>query len=240
MSEENNENIENQAPKKRMVFSRKTKLMGAVIILVLFIAGGFYFFSKSKSLKNTQNAVAQNEVANLITAVGKLMELPIGETPTVATVKDKEKLKDQVFFANAQNGDQLLAYSKAMKAILYRPSTNKIIEVMPLVINDTTTKQQTNTQLVPTGLKVAYYNGTATIGLGGIAEEAVKKIYPDSKTSAMTKAKKRDYKETLVVDLTGKNETEVAIIAKLLNGKVGTMPSEETKPDADILIIAGQ
>ena len=111
---------------------------------------------------------------------------------------------------------------------------------MPLVINDTTTKQQTNTQLVPTGLKVAYYNGTATIGLGGIAEEAVKKIYPDSKTSAMTKAKKRDYKETLVVDLTGKNETEVAIIAKLLNGKVGTMPSEETKPDADILIIAGQ
>jgi hypothetical protein len=63
------------------------------------------------------------------------MELPVGETPTVATISDKEKLKDQPFFKMAENGDILFAYTTAMQAILYRPSTNKIINVAPITIN---------------------------------------------------------------------------------------------------------
>lgn len=60
------------------------------------------------------------------------MELPAGEQPTLATVADQEKLKGQDFFSHAQNGDKLLIYPKAKKAILYRPSTGKIIEVTNL------------------------------------------------------------------------------------------------------------
>lgn len=63
------------------------------------------------------------------------MELPKEETPTIATISDKEKLKGQVFFDAAENGDVLFAYTTAMKAILYRPSTNKIINVAPIAIN---------------------------------------------------------------------------------------------------------
>ena len=39
------------------------------------------------------------------------------------------KLKAQPFFAKAQDYDQVLIFEKAKKAILYRPSTNKLIEV---------------------------------------------------------------------------------------------------------------
>ena len=65
------------------------------------------------------------------------MELPEGETPTVATISDKEKLTGQPFFKSPENGDILFAYTTAMKAILYRPSTNKIINVAPITINQT-------------------------------------------------------------------------------------------------------
>jgi hypothetical protein len=60
--------------------------------------------------------------------VSLLVDLPQGETPTIATVNDASKLKNQAFFANAKDGDKVLIYSKAGKAVLYRPSSNRIIE----------------------------------------------------------------------------------------------------------------
>jgi hypothetical protein len=63
------------------------------------------------------------------------MVLPENESPMVATVTEKEKVNDQPFFTRAEDGDVLLAYTKSMKAILYRPSEHKIIEVAPIVLN---------------------------------------------------------------------------------------------------------
>lgn len=59
----------------------------------------------------------------------KLIALPTDEKPTVATVTDATKVKDQTFFQNAKNGDIVLIYSKAQKAFLYDPTENKIVEV---------------------------------------------------------------------------------------------------------------
>ncbi len=70
--------------------------------------------------------------------------------PAIAVVSDVDKAKAQSsFFANAQNGDKILLYVKNGKAVLYRPSTNKVIEYGPLTINQqttsTTTKSSTTT-----------------------------------------------------------------------------------------------
>ena len=81
-------------------------------------------------------ALVEAQTKTLIDRVGLLMQLPAGETPTVAGVSDAAQAKRQsAFFANAANGDKVLMYVKAGEAILYRPSTNKIILVAPLTFN---------------------------------------------------------------------------------------------------------
>lgn len=116
--------------------SLKQLLILLLVILVILGSGGsYYFYQKYNAIKTNPNLEAQKETEALVLTISKLMELPDGETPTVATVLDKDKLKDQLFFKTTENGDILLAYTAAMKAILYRPSTNKIINVGPISIN---------------------------------------------------------------------------------------------------------
>lgn len=69
------------------------------------------------------------------------LTLPSDEQPTVATVSDPNKLKDQPFFAGAEKDDKLLIYTNSKKAIIYRPSTNKIINVGPIAISDSGIEQ---------------------------------------------------------------------------------------------------
>jgi hypothetical protein len=113
--------------------------MSSVLFLLLFVglaAASYYFYdqySKVKKevdlLKKNPNSVAQKEADELVAKVGRLIELPKGEKPNVATIADKKKIKDQPFFKKAENGDKILLYVKARRAIIYRPSTDKIIEV---------------------------------------------------------------------------------------------------------------
>lgn len=86
-------------------------------------------------LKKNPNLVAQQEAKDLVSKVGALVQLPQDEQPTVATVTDVTKLKEQAFFKNAQNGDKVLLYAKALKAYLYSVSMNKILEVAPITVN---------------------------------------------------------------------------------------------------------
>lgn len=94
-----------------------------------------YFYWQWNLLKHNPTVVTQNENKTLIEDVGKLILLP-DEQPTIATVTDPSKLTDQAFFANAKVGYKVLVFSGAKKAILYDPTTNKIIEVGPVNVTD--------------------------------------------------------------------------------------------------------
>ncbi len=116
-----------------------------ILILILFVGSSItaaYFYFQWKKAVTAPSA--EEEIAEVIGVIGTYMELPEGETPTIATVLDKEKLADQAFFNNSENGDKVLIYTTAKKAILYRPSTKKVIEVAPIYFDDT--QQQTGTQ----------------------------------------------------------------------------------------------
>ena len=119
----------------KILKSKKFFLAVLIIIAISGVYGSFHFYSKYKALTVDANAEAKKETDKLIADLGKLMELPTDEVPTVATISDKSKLKDQAFFSTAENGDVLFAYTNAMKAILYRPSINKIINVAAISIN---------------------------------------------------------------------------------------------------------
>ena len=112
------------------------KVVVPVIAVVAIIAAG-YLYSQVRVLKQNPQAVAQKEVADLVAKVGRLVVLPEGESPTVATVSDPEALKDQAFFAKAVQGDKVLIYAQAKKAVLYSVSLTKVIDVAPLNIGYT-------------------------------------------------------------------------------------------------------
>lgn len=103
-----------------------------VLILVGAMATSVYFYRKSKV---DPQEVAVKDLDLIIKLVGKHIVLPENETPTLATVSDPEKLRDQPFFANAQKGDKVLLYSESRKAILYNPETDRVVEVAPINAN---------------------------------------------------------------------------------------------------------
>jgi hypothetical protein len=126
-----------------------------VIITVLVLAsaaGGYFGYTKydelqkeNKRLSNPQEA-AKSESERIKKEIASLIEVPTDEEPTIATVVDPSKLGGQAFFTKAQKDDRVIIYAKAKRAILYRPSTKKIIEVAPLNIGENSQPTQPTTQ----------------------------------------------------------------------------------------------
>lgn len=117
---------------------RKSRVLPALAVLLLAVAIGaaaLFYDSYQKAtrelaeLKANPSAAATDENKKTVAEVGKLIDVPADETPTIATVVDREKLKDQKFFGRVENGDKVLIYANAKKVYLYRPSSKKIIEV---------------------------------------------------------------------------------------------------------------
>jgi cytoskeletal protein RodZ len=128
-------------PTAMPVRRRKNRLLRRLLTLIIFIAlvAGLIFFAvrynhaqKEANRLADPKAAATEQTNRLVAEVGKLVDLPTNETPTIATVADITKLKGQAFYASAQNGDKVLIYVQAKKAFLYRPSTNKIIQIAPV------------------------------------------------------------------------------------------------------------
>ena len=123
--------------------SKKKNPLPALLFVVLIIGmiastgAAAYLYLQNKKLSENPQILAQQEAQDLVAKISQLIVLPEGETPTIATVSDPEKLKDQPFFSKAQKGDKVLIYTNAKKAILYNPTTNKIVEVAPINIGNT-------------------------------------------------------------------------------------------------------
>lgn len=129
-------NIENVA--EGSMFKKKFVTVIVPMIAVVAIVLSGYFYLQVRTLSKNPQAIAQKETDDLVAKVSKLVILPAGEVPTVATVSDPEALKDQAFFANAAKGDKVLIYAQAKKAYLYSVVLNKIIDVAPLNIGAST------------------------------------------------------------------------------------------------------
>lgn len=106
-----------------------------VALVIMIILAGYFYWENTQLRENTQ-LDSEREVQELVERVSRLIVLPEGEIPTVATVSDPDLLRDQPFFYKAQVGDKVLIYTNARRAILYNPNTDKIVEVAPLNIGD--------------------------------------------------------------------------------------------------------
>lgn len=117
-----------------------------VLIVIVALLPTIFFYNKSKVAEqrlNDPNTANQKVIDEVVKKVGRHILLPTGEQPTLATVSDVTKVKGQPFFINAANGDKVLIYTQARKAILYRPSKDIIVEVAPLNIDSSQLKTTT-------------------------------------------------------------------------------------------------
>lgn len=230
-----------------------SKPMFLLFLLVLVSLGsGYVYMEYSKTqqelmaLKGGSPEVAEKEKAELVKKVGMIAELPQEDSPTVATVTDIESVKDQQFFSNAQNGDKVLIYTKSKRAFLYRPSTNKIIEVAPINLSENTNTEvagastaKTEPELV--SVKLSMYNGTAITDINQTIFGKISSEVANYKFELLDNAiAQLSYEETLVVVLNNSFANLGQEIATKLNAKISTLPSGEQAPLGDILIIVGR
>jgi hypothetical protein len=127
------------AAKRRIRLKRPGwKQLTVLGLMLLLLIGGIWFayeFDQARQeVRRLSNAQANqvDEATQVKNEVAKLVQIPSGETPTLATVTNAAKLQNQAFFRNAENGDKVLIFTNAKEAVLYRPSINKVIEIAPL------------------------------------------------------------------------------------------------------------
>lgn len=232
----------------------KFKLLvgGAVLLLIIASLLGYFFFTKANS---PTVAVKSDEVTRLIEELSQIYDLPTGEVPTIATVTDVEKLKDQPFFEKAKNGDKVIIYNQAKKAILYDPVSRKILEIAPLS-GSLGLESQTSTQSgqVPEsephspkqtseGLtaKIALRNGAGKRGLAATTEEELKKTYPDINVVAKDNVDGNNVDKTIVIIFNNKFKFDADKLKDFFEATIVDLPKGETKiAEADIMVILGK
>jgi len=231
--------------KRKMSLHPSTIVLLMLLVIATGVAGYFYYQSK-----HAAQIADSKEIEELTKTIGQFVELPADETPTLATVTDREKLADQTFFLKAENGDKVLIYSNSGKAILYRPSTKKIVDMTSVNVNQPTQEATPQSQAeatppaqpaeeaAPAVVRVALLNGSQTVGITNVVENQLKGIMANAAVVSKDNAKKNDYVKTIVVDITGKNGESAAKIAQSFQGEVGSLPAGEVAPsDADVLVI---
>lgn len=228
--------------------SKYFKHIGFAVLLLIAIGGvgsSAYFYNQYTKAQVLGAQNEYSEVKSIVESVGKLMDLPSDE-PTVATVSDVEKLRTQAFFNRAENGDKLLIYQTTKKAILYRPSTNKIIDVATVNLGEPSPPSAAASSTSPEPevkegpYRVVVWNGTTTTGLTKKAEENLSSE-PNLEVVERDNATKRDYEDNIVINLTGVEDSNVEKIAGVFNAKVVELPSGESAPkEGDILVILGR
>ena len=217
------------------------------ILAVLGLGSGVYFYQQYKTsegkLKNPTEA-AKIESKELMVKVGKLMMLP-NEEAQVLTVADVETLKKtQSFFIDGKDNDKLLLFQIAKKAVLYRPSTNVVVNVAPIM--DSPNQATASGQTPPVGaqeqsLKIALRNGSGITGVTTKLEQDLKATLQNITIVEKDNAKRMDYEKTMLIVLSNTlDKNVVQQLATELSASVSALPAEEPKPVADLLIIAGK
>ncbi len=194
--------------------------------------------------------VDKAQVQEFLDKLQSIALVPLDEAPTLATIVDISKLREEAFFKKAEVDDKLFVYQQAQLAILYRPSVEKIVNMASLFdqsagkaktsvspqVKGTSTQASAGAQLQ---YKLAIYFATDSATLRAKVGKALNTI-PSVEVVKEALTRGTEYKGAIIVDLKGGQSTIVTEIAKKLGGKTGSLPEEEDKPDADILAIVAE
>lgn len=153
--------------------------LSQALLLCLMTGVALYFYYQ---YRETPEVASKREITSLVKKVGAMIELPNGEEPTLATVTNKERLDDQPFFRRAENGDKILIYQASGRAILYRPSAKKIIDVTTVNIE----KESSPMPIEDTPLAVESIESPASDSENSTSPEGGSSLPEESEVSSST------------------------------------------------------
>lgn len=210
-------------------------------------------FTQARPESQVPLGIDTEEAVRIMDKVRSLVVVPVGEEPTVARITDINRLSGQLFFTLAQNGDHVLVFQQARRAVLYRESENKIVEITTVNIAGTPTP---GTQQEVAGAETTQPTATPLVtpvtarftvfllnGLGDnetldeikqqLAQEA-----PELRVVGEAVAK-RTYATSSIVDIAGDKAGQVKDIGERLNMELSVYPDGEDSFSADFLIVVG-
>lgn len=123
------------APKSNSLPYKKFFLLAAIVFGILFVSGLYQERNRLREEVNqNKSGVQTGDVDQIVTELSKTIELPTSETPQMRTIENAATFKEQSpVFSDINDGDVWLFYPKSGKQVFYRPSTKKVIFVVPLV-----------------------------------------------------------------------------------------------------------
>lgn len=231
-----------EVPERKINFTLLISVAFAVVFLAAFVWALVGYLEAKKELgaaadSNREQTLTEEENRKLVEKVGRLMILPADETPVVATINNAEDLKkEQPFYKDAKDGDNVLIYTEERKAIIYDAIRNVIVNVGPIFINE-----EAKTAEAAKPLAVEVRNGSGVPGVGTRVANELKK---DATLNVfeVANASLSDYEGTVVVDMTaGAKEEAVKALADSLKAQIVTvLPPGERTTAAEALIIVGK
>lgn len=114
----------------------KLKLLLAALLLLAIGTSGYLYYRYNQATSDPQGQLEQKnstETKEVLDSLGRILLLPTDKQPTVAKVEDVDKLKksNETFYKDVTKGDYLVLYTD--RAIIYRKTENKIINIAPIV-----------------------------------------------------------------------------------------------------------
>ena len=253
-------------PPRRIILWKMIKIIAWFLPSVIAVEVAIFFYvqwqqaeklvGQSPAGKQDQT-ISRDEIEKTVRELSEIVLLPEGELPTLSTITDiKELTENKDFFANAQNGDKVLMYQQAKKAFLYRPSTQKLINLAPVNIEGTSQEipsvstsegEEEPSESSPTPepaeetepLAVVLRNGTPKQGLTYDFEPKLLSAIEQAEVIARDNAAQDDYAETVVVVVNLTKQSTAQKLAIALGVTLSDLPAGELAGEADVLIILG-
>lgn len=121
----------------------KSKRILTLLIIIIIAVLGYSIFKKFNIVSSTpKGQLSDKEIQVLFTKVSKLINVP-DETPVIATIiKADQLIVEQKFYVGSKDGDYLMVFPKAQKAIIYRENEDRLINVGPIIVDQLTTNKE--------------------------------------------------------------------------------------------------
>ncbi len=200
---------------QRKVPWKRLKLPATLLLIAFLAVGVIYMVARDNSLESAPG--------DMIAQVVSELSIQNDSNPAVLGVVDKEKV-NQPFLDDAKNGDKVLLFYKAKLSVLYRPNERRIVK---------------SGSFTPPAAKVFLRDGASDkANLEAVKEKL--KDFKDINITSQDQSAISNYSGIRIVHITGRYEATVKALADQLGATTMSLPTGETAPDADILLIVGK